>query len=87
MTYFGILVSDCIVRIEKSDCRVLVVEDHELGTNDCRGWISETLFRELQSAHKANLLEREIGRLLEESTPTFLKSRLHGRQKGPSAGM
>ena len=63
MTYFGILVSDCIVRIEKSDCRVLVVEDHELGTNDCRGWISESLFRELQIAQKASLLKREIERL------------------------
>jgi hypothetical protein len=38
MTYFGILVSPCQVRIEISDCRVMVVEDRELGTkNDCRG--------------------------------------------------
>ena len=63
MTYFGILVSDCLVRIQKVECRVLVVEDHELGTNDCRGWISETLFRELQIGHKAALLKREIERL------------------------
>ena len=27
MTYFGILVSDCLVRIEKPECRVLVVDD------------------------------------------------------------
>ena len=32
ITYFGILVSSCKVRIEEPDCRVLVVEDHEFGT-------------------------------------------------------
>jgi hypothetical protein len=53
ITYFGILVSSCKVRIEESDCRVLVVEDHELGTNDCRGWISGSLFRKLNlPAHR-----------------------------------
>ena len=40
VTYFGILVSPCKVRIEDQDTRVLVVEDHCLGTNDCRGVIS-----------------------------------------------
>jgi hypothetical protein len=39
VTYFGILVSPCKVRIEEPDAKVLVVEDHSLGTNDCRGWI------------------------------------------------
>ena len=63
MTYFGILVSDCMVRIQKPECRVLVVMDHELGTNDCRGWISQALFRELQATHKSDLLKREIERL------------------------
>jgi len=33
----GILVSPCKVRIEEADAKVLVVEDHSLGTNDCRG--------------------------------------------------
>src|SRR5215471_20904314 len=47
MTYFGILVSSCKVLIEVPDCRVLVVEDRQLGTNDCRGWVSESLFRKL----------------------------------------
>jgi hypothetical protein len=47
ITYFGILVSSCRVRIEETNCRVLVVEDHEFGTNDCRGWISQSLFRKL----------------------------------------
>ena len=63
MTYFGILVSDCMVRIQKPECRVLVVMDHELGTNDCRGWISQALFRDLQTTHKSDLLKREIERL------------------------
>jgi hypothetical protein len=39
ITYFGILVSDCKVVIQEPDVSVLVVEDHALGTNDCRGWI------------------------------------------------
>ena len=47
ITYFGILVSDCRTVIEEQDARVLVVEDHALGTNDCRGWISERLFGKL----------------------------------------
>ncbi len=44
VTYFGILVSPCKVRIEDQDTRVLVVEDHCLGTNDCRGWIRRSMF-------------------------------------------
>jgi hypothetical protein len=47
ITYFGILVSDCKVVIQEPDVNVLVVEDHALGTNDCRGWISERFFRKL----------------------------------------
>ena len=47
VTYFGILVSPCKVRIEEADATVLVVEDHSLGTNDCRGWIRRTLFERL----------------------------------------
>ena len=47
ITYFGILVSDCKVVIQEPDVNVMVVEDHALGTNDCRGWISEKLFRKL----------------------------------------
>src|SRR3984957_7304413 len=47
ITYFGILVSDCKVVIQEPDVNVLVVEDHALGTNDCRGWISERLFGKL----------------------------------------
>jgi hypothetical protein len=47
ITYFGILVSDCKVVIQEPNVNVLVVEDHVLGTNDCRGWISERLFGKL----------------------------------------
>ena len=64
MTYFGILVSSCKVMIEVPDCRVLVVDDRELGTNDCRGWISHTLFMKLQAKHRENLLADEVKRLL-----------------------
>jgi len=63
MTYFGILVSSCKVLIEESDCRILVVEDHDLGTNDCRGWISESLFQKLQARHRSDLLAREMENL------------------------
>ena len=47
ITYFGILISPCKVRIEELDVRVLVVDDHTLGTNDCRGWIRRWLFEKL----------------------------------------
>ena len=44
---FGILVSPCKVCVEFPNARVLVVKDHELGTNDCRGWIRRSLFEQL----------------------------------------
>ena len=47
VTYFGILISPCKVRIEEPDIKVLVVDDHSLGTNDCRGWIRRALFERL----------------------------------------
>src|SRR5262245_17275545 len=48
ITYFGILVSGCKVLIAEPDLTVLVVEDHTLGTNDCRGWIRRSLFNRLE---------------------------------------
>jgi hypothetical protein len=48
IVYFGILVSPCRVMIDEPDLTVLVVEDHQLGTNDCRGWIRQSLFDKLQ---------------------------------------
>jgi hypothetical protein len=47
MTYFGILVSPCKVCVEFPNARVFVVKDHELGTNDRRGWIRRSLFEQL----------------------------------------
>src|SRR6266704_3594274 len=47
MVYFGILVSPCKVVIEEPEATVLVVKDHVLGTNDCRGWIRHSLFTKL----------------------------------------
>jgi hypothetical protein len=48
IVYFGILVSSCKVVIDEPDVSVLVVEDHILGTNDCRGWIRRSLFSKLE---------------------------------------
>jgi hypothetical protein len=64
ITYFGILVSSCKVLVEEPDCRVMVVDDHEFGTNDCRGWISQSLFRKLQQKHQSELLANETEKLL-----------------------
>jgi len=47
VTYFGILVSPCQVRMRIPNGRVTVVPDHELGTNDCRGWLRKSLFDRL----------------------------------------
>lgn len=48
IVYFGILVSPCRVMLDEPDLTVMVVEDHQLGTNDCRGWIRRSLFNKLQ---------------------------------------
>src|SRR5215469_5794278 len=63
IAYFGILVSSCKVLVEVQDCRVIVVDDHEFGTNDCRGWISQSLFRKLQQKHQSELLAHELKRI------------------------
>lgn len=47
VTYFGILISPCQVRMHVPHGRVTVVPDHELGTNDCRGWLRQSLFDQL----------------------------------------
>ena len=44
ITYFGILVSPCKQRIQMPDAKVMIVKDRTLGTNDCRGWISQSVF-------------------------------------------
>jgi hypothetical protein len=53
ITYFGILVSPCKQRVQLPDARVMVVKDRTLGTNDCRGWISESVFERFRlPAHR-----------------------------------
>lgn len=47
ITYFGILVSACKVVYATPEATVMVVKDLDLGTNDCRGWISKNLFEKL----------------------------------------
>lgn len=65
MVYFGILVSPCSKgRLEIPKARLMVVEDHELGTNDCRGWIRRSLFQQLQQQRYAELIEAEKAALL-----------------------
>src|SRR2546425_6442820 len=63
ITYFGVLVSPCKVRIEATEARVIVVPDHEFGTNDCRGWISRSLFEGLQQRIRENGQELPSNRL------------------------
>ena len=77
IVYFGILVSPCKVMMEESDARVLVVPDHSLGTNDCRGWIRRSVFGKLQQKHDADLLDRQVKRLLRQERPD-------GQEKGLS---
>ncbi len=48
IVYFAILVSDCKLMVEEPDLRIAVVKDHVLGTNDCRGWARESLYRRLK---------------------------------------
>jgi hypothetical protein len=66
IVYFGILVSSCKVMMEEPDARVLVVPDHKLGTNDCRGWIRHSLFQRLKQKHDDELLSAQISRLRRE---------------------
>src|SRR5262245_42284315 len=50
VSYFGILTSECLHGVLRAaHLRVLVVKDNELGTNDCRGWISQALFSSIKS--------------------------------------
>jgi hypothetical protein len=44
ITYFGILISPCKQCIQLPDAKVMVVKGRTLGTNDCRGWISQSVF-------------------------------------------
>ena len=48
IVYFAILVSDCKLMVEEPDLRIAIVEDHVLGTNDCRGWARESIYKKLK---------------------------------------
>ena len=48
IVYFAILVSDCKLMVEEPNLNIAVVKDHVLGTNDCRGWVRESLYRKLK---------------------------------------
>ena len=48
LSYLGILLSECRFGIVEATTKVMVVKDHDFGTNDCRGWISPQLFRQFK---------------------------------------
>jgi len=50
MVYFAILVSDCKLMVDEPNFRVAVVQEHALGTNDCRGWFGVRL-QQAQDRH------------------------------------
>jgi hypothetical protein len=66
IVYFGVLVSPCKVMLEEADSDVLVVPDHKLGTNDCRGWMRRSLFEKLKQKHDDEILADQLGRLRRE---------------------
>jgi len=66
IVYFGILVSPCQVMMESAGARVLIVPDHKLGTNDCRGWIGRSVFERLKQKHHEEILSLQIERLRKE---------------------
>ncbi len=63
IVYFGVLVSPCKVMMEEPEAHVLVVPDHKLGTNDCRGWIRRSVFQRLKEKHDREILSVQIERL------------------------
>jgi hypothetical protein len=50
IVYFSILVSDCKLMVDEPNFRIVVVQDHALGTNDCRGWVRESSTASSRSA-------------------------------------
>lgn len=71
IVYFGIVVSPCRVMMDEPNLKVLVVPDHMLGTNDCRAWISRSLFAKLQQKHDDELVAARIERLRKERYPSL----------------
>lgn len=61
ISYFGVMVSECEKGlIELDNVRIRIVEDHELGTNDCRGWIVDSIWDKLGLADNV-VLQHRIG--------------------------
>jgi hypothetical protein len=58
IVYFGILVSPCQTLIEDSNARIMTVPDGEFGTNDCRGYIRDSVFREFRRVRKVDGKEK-----------------------------
>src|SRR3954451_9402926 len=81
IVYFGILVSPCKVMMEEPDSRVLVVPDRKLGTNDCRGWIRQSVFRRLQQKHDDELLSAQVERLRRERSAKTANEQLDEQQE------
>jgi len=77
---------------------VLVVPDHKLGTNDCRGWIRRSLFQRLKQKHDDDILTAQVARLrnerfgklrdedLDEQDKVFLSTLRNRRLPGAAAG-
>ncbi|HLJ89844.1 MAG TPA: hypothetical protein VKZ53_23755 [Candidatus Angelobacter sp.] len=86
VTCLGILVSSCKAMIEVADCRILVVDDHVYGTNDCRGWMSHSIFRRLRENHAEQLTQREFKKRIvrikaqRANDPTFVLAEEEERQ-------
>src|SRR5467141_3682321 len=85
IVYFGILVSSCKVMMEESEARVLVVPDHALGTNDCRGWVRRSAFRKLQQRHDDELHDKQVKRLLKDRYGYGPEKELHLDEQEKSA--
>ena len=58
ISYAGISVSQCDKALIRVPARVKIVKDHELGTNDCRGWIVKRLVREMNLPHGLTIQHR-----------------------------
>ncbi len=69
ISYFGIQTSEC-KRITAAEGTVLVVPDNELGTNDCRGWISKRIFS-LLDAPEGAFYQFRLGFALENGKGSF----------------
>ncbi len=83
IVYFGILVSPCKAMLEESEAEVLVVPDHKLGTNDCRGWLRESLFKKLKEKHDDEAVADHVERLTREGVGETKWKRPNGAETFP----